>query len=247
MFRRIAAALVVLSALFVAEASAQMQWEGRGFVNIGLGVQGNSRDFTTRAEPIIYEEPALITSAQNVGSGLIFDISGSYRVWRNLLVGLGYSHFGDSSATTVAAQIPHPLFADAPRNASASVGSLGHSEHGIHFIGTWMVPVTDKIEAAAFFGPSIFRVSQDLVADVDFIESPDPFPTVSLQQPRVAEESATAVGVNIGAEVTYLVTPKYGITGFLRYAGASADFDLIEGGDLSVGGVHLGVSFRYRF
>ena len=52
---------------------------------------------------------------------------------------------------------------------------------------------------------------------------------------------------NIGAEVTYLVTPRYGVTGFLRYAGATAEFDGVEGRDLKVGGVHLGVGFRYRF
>jgi len=247
MHRKVAVAMVICGALSAAPASAQMQWQGRGFATIGFGVQGNSRDFTTRAEPIIYEEPAIITAAQNVGSGLLFDISGGYRVWRNLVVGIGYSHFGDSSASTVSAAIPHPLLADAPRNASTSVGSLGHSENAFHFTGTWMIPVTDRIEAGVFFGPSIFRVGQDLVSDVGFTEGPDPFTSVTLGSPVVTEESATAVGINIGAEVTYLVTQKYRIAGFLRYAGATADFDGIEGGDLSVGGLHLGVGFRYQF
>jgi hypothetical protein len=224
-----------------------MQWEGQGFATIGFGIQGNSRDFTTRAEPIIYDEPALITSAQNVGSGLLFEISGGYRVWRNLVVGLGYSHFGDSSASTVSASIPSPLVPDAPRNASASVGDLGHSENGFHFTATWMIPVTDKIEVGVFGGPSVYRVGQDLVSDIPFIESEDPFPTVTLGTPVVTEENVTAVGVNIGAEVSYLVTARYGVTGFLRYAGATAEFDGVDGRDLKVGGVHLGVGFRYRF
>ena len=247
MYRKVAAALVVCGAMTGAPASAQMQWEGQGFATIGFGIQGNSRDFTTRAEPLIYEEPALITSAQNVGSGLLFEISGGYRVWRNLVVGLGYSHFGDSSASTVTAAIPHPLVPDAPRNASASVGDLGHSENGFHFTATWMIPVTDKIEVGVFGGPSVYRVGQDLVSDIGFTESPDPFPTVTLGNPVVTEEDVTAVGVNIGAEVTYLLTPRYGVAGFLRYAGATAEFDGVDGRDVKVGGVHIGVGFRYRF
>ena len=247
MYRTVAAALVVCGAMTAAPASAQMQWEGQGFATIGFGIQGSSRDFTTRAEPIIYDEPALITSAQNVGSGLLFEISGGYRVWRNLVVGLGYSHFGDSSASTVTASIPHPLVADFPRNASTSVGDLGHSENGFHFTATWMIPVTDKIEVGVFGGPTVYRVGQDLASDIGFTESGDPFTTITLGNPVVSEENVTAVGVNIGAEVTYLLTPKYGVAGFLRYAGATAEFDGVEGRDLKVGGVHLGVGFRYRF
>jgi hypothetical protein len=223
-----------------------MQWEGKGFATIGFGIQGNSRDFTTRSEPIINDEPALITSAQNVGSGLLFEISGGYRVWRNLIVGLGYSHFGDSSASTVTAAIPHPLVSDTPRNASASVGDLGHSENGFHFTATWMIPVTDKIEVGVFGGPSVFSVGQDLVSDVGYTESAD-FTSVTLNDPVITEENVTAVGVNIGAEVTYLLRPRYGITGFMRYAGATADFDGVDGGDLKVGGFHIGFGFRYRF
>jgi D-alanyl-D-alanine carboxypeptidase (penicillin-binding protein 5/6) len=47
--------------------------------------------------PDIYGEPASFASTQDVGGGAFFDISGGYKVWRNLAVGIGVTHVGSTA------------------------------------------------------------------------------------------------------------------------------------------------------
>jgi hypothetical protein len=59
------------------------------------------------------------------------------------------------------------------------------------------------------------------------------------------KQDATAIGVNVGADASYMFTPKLGAGLFVRYAGASVDFDSVE--DLNVGGFQAGLGLRIRF
>jgi hypothetical protein len=250
MHRNVATVLVLSAALWATPATGQPLWDGLGFVTVGVGVQAPSRDFEVRSAPVIYGEPGSISAAQSVGTGVLFDVGGGRRVWRSLVVGLTYSYFGDSSGSAVAAAIPHPRFRNSHRAATAAAGDLGHSEHALHFVATWMIPFIDKVDIGIFGGPSVFFVSQDVVSDIGFSESPD-FASVTLGAPVVTGQDETAVGVNVGAEMTYTLKPRYGlqygVTGYLKYAGASAELADLDGGDLDVGGLQLGVGIRVRF
>jgi hypothetical protein len=52
------------------------------------------------------------------------------------------------------------------------------------------------------------------------------------------------MGVNIGADVTYTITPRYGAGGFIRYAHGQVDLPTVS--DLGVGGVQIGFGLRVR-
>jgi hypothetical protein len=231
-------------------AHAQMvPWDDRGYVMVNLGVQPQSQTFTEVSTPVIYGENASISVPHHIGSGLLFDLSGGYRVWKNLAVGLGYSRFSDSEKTTVAAEIPNPLIFGSPRSASATTGDLSHSESAVHVQLLWNFPLTDKIEIAAIAGPSFFKVGQDLVSDVATEEGPVPFGTVTITSVGVASTSKWATGVSAGLDATYLLRPKIGVGGFIRFSGAKADLPTIGGGTISVdaGGFQMGAGLRYRF
>ena len=228
-------------------ASAQVQWVGRGIVTGSIGVQSGSQDVTTVTRQEIYEETATTTARHEIGSGPLIEISGGYLVWRNLLVGAGFSRFSDSSPASVEASIPHPLLFETFRNATVSAGDLDHSETAFHVTGTWMIPLTTKIEVALFGGPSFFSIKQEFVSGVAFTEVGDPFNAINLGAPTIAEASESAVGFHLGADVTYLVTPRIGVTGFARIARASAKFDAIDGAEIDAGGPQIGVGVRYRF
>lgn len=231
-------------------AHAQMvPWEDQGYVMVNLGVQPQSQTFTEVSTPVIYGENASITVPHNIGSGLLFDMSGGYRVWKNLAVGLGYSYFSDSEKTTVSAEIPNPIIFGSPRAASATTGDLAHSESALHVQLLWNFPLTDKIEIAAIIGPSFFKVSQDLVSDITTVEGDVPFGTVTISSVGVTSQSKWATGVTAGLDATYLLRPKIGVGGFIRFSGASADLDTAGGGTISVdaGGFQMGAGLRYRF
>lgn len=231
-------------------AQAQMPaWTDKGFATFSIGLQAGSQEFTETATPVIYGESALITVPHSVDGGLLIDFSGGARVWRNFGVGLGYSRTSSSEAPTLAALIPNPAVFNSPRAASASTGELEHIESAIHLQLLWMLPITNEFEVAAIFGPSFYNITQDLVGNVGITEGSPPFGSVTISSVEVLRQSERGTGFTLGMDANYLLTPQYGIGGFLRYSGADADMETAGGGTVTVsaGGFQLGVGARVRF
>lgn len=237
----IAAFATALAVTVTPDAHAQMQWTDKGFFNVNLGGQAPSHTLSAETTPEIYGEPASIRSTQDVGGGLFFDLSGGYKVWRNLAVGIGFTRVGSSGDLNVDASIPDPLVFDSPRSVTAVVPDAKHSQTSIHFTGTWMMPVTDKVDVGFQFGPTIFMVSQDLPVDFQIQE-----PTPTITSTSLEKLDKTTVGIHFGVDVTYIVTPRYGVGVLARYAWGSAD---ITGANesVTVGGLQIGGGLRIRF
>jgi hypothetical protein len=232
---------IALCASLAPDAHAQMQWTDKGFFNVTLGGQAPSQTLTAETTPDIYGEPASIRSSQDVGGGFFFDMAAGYKVWRNLAVGIGYTRVASSGDLSVDADIPDPLVFDSPRHVTALVPDAKHTQTSIHLMGTWMMPVTDKIDVGFQFGPTIFLVSQDLPAGFDIQE-----PTPTVASTSVEKEDKTTVGIHFGADMTYLITPRYGVGVLARYTWGSADL----GGaseSVTVGGLQIGAGLRVRF
>ena len=217
-----------------------MTWTDRGFVNVTLGTQGPSHSLETSSNFDLYDEQGLVETNQDVAGGAFFDISGGYKVWRNLAVGLGFTRIGSDADVAVSARIPDPLVTDRLRSVSAAT-TAEHSEFSTHLTGTWMMPVTDKIDVGFSFGPTIFQVSQDVPTSISVSE---PGPTVSSTSLTRAEK--TTVGFHAGVDATYLITPRIGAGALLRFSRGSA---ALEGAteELTVGGLQFGVGVRLRF
>ena len=227
-------------------AEAQMTWTDRGFVNANFGGQAGSRTLSTSTEFEIYGsqefgERATLSTSQDVGGGAFFDISGGYKVWRNLVVGIGFTRVAGDSDVSVNASVPDPLISDRPRSVSTTATGSEHSEVAINLSGTWMMPVTDKVDVGFSFGPTIFSVSQDVPTSITVSE---PGPTITSTNFNRIDKST--VGVHFGVDTTYLIRPKLGAGAFLRYTVGSVD---LEGADdnLTVGGFQIGFGVRYRF
>jgi hypothetical protein len=230
-----------MCAAVASTAQAQMTWTDQAFVNVSGGFQGGSGTLATATTFDLYDEQGTVASTQDVSGGGLFDVSAGYKVWRNLAVGLGFSHSGSTSDAAITASVPSPLVFDQLRNVSASASGLKHSENTIHLMGTWMVPVTDKIDVGLSAGPSIFHVKQQLPSAVTVSE---PGPTVS--SVSVNDATKTTVGINLGVDVTYLVTKRMGVGGLARYTWGSADLDGTSD-SLTVGGFQIGGGLRLRF
>jgi hypothetical protein len=105
-----------LTATFALPAEAQMpQWQDRGYFTFSLGIQPQSREFDEVSTPVIYRENASISVPHTISSGIFADLSAGYRVWENLAIGLGFSHFSDTDTPTLTAQIPNPFYFASPR------------------------------------------------------------------------------------------------------------------------------------
>ena len=213
------------------------------FIDVNGGAQTQSREFSTSTSFPLYNETAVITTAQGIDGGGLFDLSAGYRLPMtygpgSFGVSVGVSIFGDTNSSSVAASIPSPISVNRPENVTASASDLKHKEVATHILVSYFYTVRDKIEVALSVGPSFFNVSQD------FTTASVPAGTQSLSLGTVRERT-TAVGANIGFNANYFVRPNYGAGIFLRYAGATADFDTFSG--LKVGGFQIGGGLRLRF
>ena len=245
--------LTLVAILGVAETGVLAQslpWEDKVFINIGGGVQTGGSDFTSRVSFQIYDETANFDEPHPVGAGGLFDVSGGVRLWRNFGVGVGYTRFSDSTGVTLSGSVPHPLFFNALRPASAQAVGLDRSESAVHFQAIWMIVVSDKIDIALSAGPSVYSVTQDIVNSVTIQEGPAPFDVVAGATTRRGEVGDRGLGYNVGADVTYRVTKRFGGGLFLRYAGASLTLPGPSGRAVhssDAGGFQIGIGLRARF
>ena len=236
------------------QAHAQTQdWQGRGYFHVSFGGQAQDQTFADTSTFTIYTEQAATAAGHSFGGGSLVDIAAGYRVWRNLAVGLGYSHNSNDSDAIVSVRVPHPILFGQSRQATETLGDLEHSESAVHLQFVWMMPLTNKIQFAVMAGPSFFSVHQDIVSPVgrEDIRDVAPFTSVSIANLSAAEYKDSPVGVNIGVDGTYLITPMIGAGLFVRYAGASLDLPTPAGvtrdDELRAGGAQVGGGVRLRF
>jgi hypothetical protein len=229
---------MLVSALSVGKAGAQAVAgaEPKAFVNIGVGIQPHTRTVTATDSFPLFDEAATITSVQDIRNGAVFDVGGGFHVSPRFAIGAGFSTFGRAGTGTITASIPDPVFYDRPTTAAANVSALEHKERSLHLQAIYFAPVSPKVDVAVSAGPSFIFVSQD-------------FATASVGSqgfaPTHKNETGTAFGFNVGAQINYLFQPQYGLGFFLGYDGGSLDLPSSAG--MHVGGVRAGLAFQTRF
>ncbi len=240
--------VLAVGALFAGVASVSAQSPApleTAYAHVNFGGQGGSHDLVQSGAFPLYDENALVTSKTGIGGGGVFDIGGGYRVWSQVYAGLSYSYTSDSSNADVTGSIPHPLRYDEFRAVTGNANGLKHKESALHLQAVWRQPVTTKFDVALSIGPTIYFASQDVVKGLTIAEQPNGVVLTGVETESVND---TTVGFNIGADGTYLFSPRFGAGAFLRYAGGEASLDGTAGTvKLDLGGVQIGAGLRLRF
>ena len=208
-----------------------------GFVNVSFGAQPQQRTVAASVKTTIFDEQAEFNADHEISNGPFFDISAGHMVMDTLIVGAGFSSFGSKGNASGTASIPDPLFVGRPTLVPIEGSDLERSELGFHFMAVWFRPLTKKIDLSIAGGPSIFHVSQQFVSG----SVAEGTQVVTF---GVDDQSGVGIGINVGGDVTYLLTPRYGIGLLLRYTWASVGLDAA---DVTVGGFQGGLGLRIRF
>jgi hypothetical protein len=208
------------------------------FVNVNFGAQFSDHSLGASVSTPVYEETATLSSTTEVSGGALFDVSAGYRVYGDFFAALAITSFGDSARADYTASVPNPTFFDRPATSSGQIADIKRREVGFHPQIVWAHPLTDKVDLALSLGPSFVRLSQDVLQSLTVPAG------TQTGIPNIGRETATAIGVHIGADVTYTITPRYGAGAFFRYVNASADLPSLE--DAKTGGPQLGVGVRVR-
>ena len=243
-------ALLVLMSATPASAQLGTTWTDRGYFNFNIGFESTSGTLNDATTFTIYEEAGSRTIEQNVDSGSIIDFSVGSRVWRNVSAGIGFHRGSNQSEASGTLSVPHPLIFNSNRNATVAAGELERSESAFHIQVGYMIPFSEQLSVHVTAGPSFFRLSQEVLADVTFTEQA-PFNTVNVSG-VTGERTDSAVGINAGVDVTYQFWEsdayRIGAGAFLRYAGASARITVLQNEvDTDVGGLQFGLGLRVRF
>ena len=209
------------------------------FLNVNVGGQLATRTINAIATQTVYDETATMTSSQPIGRGVLFDFDGGYRVRQDFFAGLLVSFFNTSSDATTSALVPDPVFFNRPKTVTGSTSDLKRHEVTIAPHITWARPLTDNFDISLSGGIAIIHLSQDLVGNFNV-----PAGTQSVVVAPTSE-SGTGVGPYAQVDLIYNLKSRYGVGGYVRYAGASVD--LPSQPEANVGGMQAGGGIRLRF
>lgn len=229
------------SLLGASAASAQVASPAteKFYVNVNVGGQLADRTLGSSTSQAVYGETATLTSSQPVAKGMTFDFGGGYRIWHDLYVGIVVTRFSDTADATYTASVPDPVVFGRPRTVTGTETTLDRSEIGFNPHVTWVRPLTDKFDIALGVGASFITLKQRLVNNFQV-----PVGSQAVV-PLIGEETATGKGVFAQADFIYSLAARYGVGGFIRYAGGKAD--LPSSPDHNVGGMQAGGGIRLRF
>ena len=221
------------------------QW--RGTIGVSGGVQTIGR---TEAQHFVVQknlEDAPIAASLDLARAAVYDVGLTVmlvqgRLGASVSVSSASRRFGGD----VTAQIPHPFFFNTPRPVSGSVARLLNTEAAVHLDATYELRTSARFDLLGFIGPSIFRVTQDLVSDITYTDS-YPYDTATFTSAPTTRMSATTLGFNLGADLTWKASRRVGVGALVRYAHGSARLTPSAGNNVSttVGGLQVGGGLRF--
>ena len=243
--RAVGPATVAIALVSATPSTAQ---DGRVFIDVNGGLQATSTDFVDNVLFTEFVEEGDFDATYAIDTGVIVDVSGGVALGRGLALGAGYSRFNRQNDASIDARIPHPFFFNRDRTIVGSSANLTHEETAVHVQLRWFAPLRGRVSLALFGGPTFFNLRQGLVTTVDFSQS-YPFNEASFTSAATGSDSASAVGYNVGADVSVFFSRFVGVGVLARYTRCTVDLVSQDEGLVSIdaGGFHAGGGLRLRF
>jgi hypothetical protein len=209
-------------------AAQTIQGSEKVRVSINVGGQLSSTTFTTAATSTVFLEPSTINTSYTVPKGKLFDGGILFRVAGNFGVGVALSWFSERHDAPVTGLIPNPFGFNSPpslsRPLSGTAAGLQRSEFDAHIQAAYMI-ATKRYDVVISGGPTIFRVSQDLVSNAVYSDT-YPFDTVTFRSATTVKGEGTKTGFNAGVDFGYRIASNSGVGGLVRFSRASVSFPL---------------------
>jgi hypothetical protein len=186
-----------------------------------------------------------------------FDVGAGIALMPHLGVGMAVSRLSTSHPAALAISVPDTLrFNLYAPGSGVSADSLPHSETAIHLEGSYILTVR-RGTVRLFAGPSMIRVSQEVITDVQYSEgATGASHTVAVTGESHGRSTDTAFGINVGADGAVYLYKHIGVGGMLRFSRSTATIKNVlqsrgdrreENGGLTVGGLAVGAGLRVRF
>jgi hypothetical protein len=246
----VAAALIGITA---SGAAAQGRFqsatpEAKGFLSVNGVFQATSNTFTEQLEFTEFVETGTIESRFGAKPAVGLDGTLGIRVWRRFGVGVGMSTYSSPSGEggDVTARIPHPFHFNQHREVSGDA-DLSRKETAIHASLLYFAPVGRRMLAVLGGGATYFQADQNFVNRVLY-DQEYPYDTVTFRGVDRDNESASGLGFNASADLSFRFSKSFGVGAAVRYSHATLPF---TPGDrevkVDVGGLQAGLGLRVIF
>ena len=240
-----AAALTLIPSLAL-RASAQSS-APRVVVGLSGGIQASAPAFSDRFEFESNVETATVAVEYPGRSAGVGDGSLGVRLWKGLGLGVAVSTASRTGSADLDARLPHPLLFERPRSLTGSQSGIRSSELGVHTHLLYMLPVTARVALVLSGGPSVVRLTQDLVAGLTYDDT-YPFDEVTFRNAPARRAKASATGLNAGVDLRWMFTRSIGLGGLVRYSRATVDLNadarIVQ---VRAGGAQAAVGMRVTF
>ena len=240
-------AMLVMATIGANPAAAQSPSQPRVEISANVGVLTGASTFTASTTlPSHGNETETITVDHGVKAALGFSAGAAVRLVPRFWVGVQYAMSEMKPDASVTAVIPHPILFNAPRTVEGSTEAT-HSEQNVHVELMYVLPV-QAVDVKVTGGPTFFNVKQDFVSSVAINET-YPFDTATYASATTKRLSNTAVGFNVGVDISRPLSSHLAVGGLVRYSRADVKFDEATIGQQTVkaGGVELAGGVRIRF
>lgn len=246
-------------------AGAQDHPAARFVLSGGVGLQTTVNTRVDRLRFDLFREVGRIEATQRLGRTAVYDVGLSGRVWKRFGLGAHVTRTSIGSTARLEASAPHPFFFDFPRTATGVAHDLAHQEWALHLqiryalpsgwiadrMPAW-IPLGDRFRLTVFAGPSLYEASQDLVAAITPLEHGFPFETIDIGAHATERVTITAVGFNLGLDVSYFGLGRFdqlGLGASLRFNRAAPAIAVAHQTQaaLELGGTQFAGGVRYAF
>jgi hypothetical protein len=222
--------------------------EPRVTLSVSGGVQAAASDVSDQINVLRHVETETIDVTYPGNPGVLFDVGGRVRFWKQLGVGLAIGHVAGEGTADVAARIPHPFFFNQPRAVAGKQAGMAHEETALHLQVQYTVPASKRVRIVVGAGPSRIRLTQDVVTEVDVVET-YPYDTATFSSAATRASTASVNGFNGGIDVSWFMTRGFGLGGLVRYTRAAADLEVSSGHTVAAkaGGAQAAAGVRFAF
>ena len=219
-----------------------------GFLDVNGTYQSNTTDFQQQGSFALNAEQAGFQTSYTVDRGPSFDIGGGGLITDHLGVGAAVTRFSRSTPSTLVGSVPHPFFFNQPRQVSGVIPGLKREELALHAQVRAVLPVNRHFRVMAFGGPSLFRVTQDVVTDFTVAES-YPYDQAAFRSADTTRAKKTRLGFNAGGDASFFFTRRVGVGFTVMFTRAELSLPAANDNtvDVTAGGLQTGAGLRLRF
>lgn len=242
------ALLTVLALPATSAAQTASSEQPKIFVTAGIMSQLTKATFDDTLSFTVYSEDGTIQQAFKSGHGLRGEFGGGVRLGEKFSIGGLFSIMSVDGPLDVTGSVPHPFFFNQPRSATAST-TAKRTVRDIEVQIMYRVVDSAQWLVEVGGGPTFSHISQDVGTDL-VLTDVYPYDTVAISSVTLTKASGSRLGANVGGSITRLLSPKLGVTGNVRWTGASVEVDATTPTGklkLQTGGVQVGVSIRIMF